>query len=510
MKKTIHHLLFYVFLLITVGACKNDDDFSQPSLPTLTITNINPTKARVGEEITITGTGFDTLYRSRNKVLFSGSNVGTAIIKKEGTTQNQLTLNVPARTITGSVTITVGNQTVMSDQVFTLDTSLPPPVIASVFPGEGFVNDEITITGSNFVDGLDEPTVFFNDLSVIPVSADSGEIIVQIPELTVFGEVELRVERSGFSSENISFIVNKTPVAVRSTYWTSQNNQTISRGLIEETGVVIDILYDSTDGVSNPKGIAIDSENDFIYWVNGFSADVVRASLDGSGNMETIYTIGSFSLSDMAIDTDTQTMYIIDSGTDPNTFQSFISVYKGNLNDTGSGLETIATIPNAFFASGYGGIKIDSENGKFYIGASIYDLNTFQIIGYAYEGNLDGSGTLQEIYGGPGSGLIGPTNISVEPESGKIYIADVNSSVWPAVTTIYEGNLDGSGSLTPFVMPGGDLEATSDLEIDTENNFLFWINSTDNGSIKRATLDGTTVEDLFNIPAGTYFDIEIR
>ena len=514
-----------VVLAILLYACA-DDDVAEYELDELSITDVSPLIARVGDTVVIRGTGFDALYPSRMQISFldtvslGGGNInivnGTDI-----TAPNELKVRVPAipdnaPSFEGPIFVTVRNRTVASSQLFTFNPFAPDPIITLIDPASGIVNDEITISGDHFVDGEDLPTVFFGDVEAELLSADRQQIVVALPAEVAPGEVLVTVRRSGFVSAGVPFMVNEPPAAVRETYWiTSENN--IERGIIEESGVQIETLY-GADGLTRRTGIALDTErNVILFGVNrpDGGCDVAKVPIDGSETLATVFgldadiNIGqSFEVHDVALDTQANVAYIAigELGLDFNTFLPTTNTLIYRLDLDTEMFAVMATIPGTF----PNGIKIDPLNQTFYLSTVTLDFLTGENNGFVYKGALDGSAPPEILFDNT-DGLENASNIAVDPEGGALYV--VNSFYVPDGTrsTILQGNLDGAGGLAPFI-ESEDLRTVSDLEIDTGNGFLFWIIQESNGAIKRAALDGSgTVENLFGgINNGLYFDLRIE
>ena len=92
-------------------------------------------------------------------------------------------------------------------------------------------------------------------------------------------------------------------------------------------------------------------------------------------------------------------------------------------------------------------------------------------------GNLDGSGT-STPFGGEG----GPCGVAIDPTAGKIYWANFNSG------GLRVANLDGSGTASTLF----DLDAGSlcGVAVDPANNLIYWANFSTN-EIRVGNLDGT-------------------
>ena len=105
-KRFQHHLLLAMGLMVSISACKNDD---QPTPDPLSITSINPTSAPLGAAVVITGTSFNATPAS-NTVVFGGN----AIAQVTAASATSLTVVVPANAQNGVVSVTSGGVTVQS------------------------------------------------------------------------------------------------------------------------------------------------------------------------------------------------------------------------------------------------------------------------------------------------------------------------------------------------------------------------------------------------------------
>ncbi len=121
------------------------------------------------------------------------------------------------------------------------------------------------------------------------------------------------------------------------------------------------------------------------------------------------------------------------------------------------------------------GIDIDSAGGKMY-------WVEFQPSGRRVRrANLDGSNIETLI-----SGLAGPQGIALDLGAGKVYYADsLNGS-------IHRANLNGSG-IEDLITTG--LAAPTDLALDTTAGKMYWIDQVSD-KIQRSNLNGSNVEDL--------------
>ena len=68
-------------------------------------------------------------------------------------------------------------------------------------------------------------------------------------------------------------------------YWTDKDQSQIWRA--SRDGSNAELLFDATDGVSDPRGLSLDLAGGKMYWAENGSNRIRRANLDGSA-VETI------------------------------------------------------------------------------------------------------------------------------------------------------------------------------------------------------------------------------
>lgn len=151
------------------------------------ITSYSPSTAEPGTSVVITGTSFSETPTD-NVVSFNGE-----LADVTSSTLTSITVTVPARALTGPITLTVAGNDMLTGPVFTV--TRPEVTITSIDPTEGAPGVEVTITGTGFSEILTDNIVSFNgeltDVSVstlttitttVPIGATTGPIT-----LTVFG-----------------------------------------------------------------------------------------------------------------------------------------------------------------------------------------------------------------------------------------------------------------------------------------------------------------------------------
>jgi|GEM_PF-1510892 len=499
---------FYLWLIIgslsaALVSCKDDDGPGEPDpTPKITITDISPLTARAGDTVRITGTGFSTTP-SQNTVLFNQSLSASAQVISAAATE--LKVKIPVAAPNGPIKVTVGEESAVSTQTFTLNTSLNAPAITAIDPTHGLAGSELTITGTNFVDGAVVAKVSFGATEAEVTESSPTKLKVKVPVSLVDGQVDVRINRGGQLSNIVKFVVDPLPKTVKATYWT--DGVSIYKGTITSTGVNIETLYGAEKGVLAAYGIAFNPVDNKVYFAGALDSEpngaIFRASADGTGDVEELYTFdelsGGFPAYDLALDTESSTLYVVVAADGKD---QIVKAHYGNLN------EAVKVIYEVNTGSGDAiGIKLTVANSKLYWAES----TSKRVV----EGSLDGSQAAKALFDGSDN-LAAPYNIAVDAAQGKIFILDNPEPFGTAVDAIYSGNLDGSGSLTKIISAGDDLDGGFDVEVDSENQYVIWLSPVKGGQgqkVSRCKYDGTGVETLFSsdkIQGAGFFDIDVR
>ncbi|EZH75857.1 hypothetical protein ATO12_03445 [Aquimarina atlantica] len=171
-----------VFSIICVLSCKSDDD--DVILPPK-ISNFTPALAKVGEEVTIAGSGFSTIV-TNNKVNFNG--VAATVNKATATS---LSVTVPEGATTGKIAVKVGELEATTATDFTV---VLPPTATSFSPKEGIIGTEVIITGTNFSTVTTGNEVKFNGIAATVSAATSNSLTVTVPEGATTGKIVIKVD----------------------------------------------------------------------------------------------------------------------------------------------------------------------------------------------------------------------------------------------------------------------------------------------------------------------------
>ena len=225
------------------------------------------------------------------------------------------------------------------------------------------------------------------------------------------------------------------------------------------------VLVGETD---KPRGIAVDEENDYLYWTDDWEFDghIVRAALDGSG-MEVLYEQGT--PRGIALDPELGKLYWADLR-DPG------AVMRANLD--GSEVETVAAGESGGITDGVLDVALDAEDAKVY----------WTSFGEIMRADLDGSNV--ELFVDLAD-HIQPTSIVVA--SGYAYwVNPTNDSIERSSTGGVGGDVE---SVVSADEPAG-------LAVNSESGKLYWLNSFlfsgGGGNVMRADLDGSNAEQVLD------------
>ncbi|MDZ4780454.1 MAG: hypothetical protein SGJ19_09405, partial [Planctomycetia bacterium] len=223
--------------------------------------------------------------------------------------------------------------------------------------------------------------------------------------------------------------------------------------------------------VAQPRGMAVDSVNQFAYWTEPGSLAIRRVSLDGSDVEETVAEVRN-GAAGIAVDLTTGKVYWTDS--DNSEINAAIrggKIRRANLD--GSQPEDVVATDLLH----PGGIAVDSIENKVYWSDVEGHLDGS---GRILRANLDGSNVETLL-----TGIDEATGLALDQRARTLYWAE------SATGRIQRANLDGSGLETILEVP-----ATT-VALNVETDTLYWTEGS--GNVKRARLDGS---DPFTIAAG--------
>jgi len=162
------------------------------------ITSVNPTTSKIGETVTVSGTGFDFSDINKNKVSFNG--VSAELRGFSGTD----ILAVTPKSVTGQLQI----ETLSGKSNSPIVQTISSLVITGVNPGKGRIGDPIVIAGGNF-DGT--CNVKINNVQAAINSVTFNTIDVTVP-ITTSGKIAIEKGQEKFVYQGI-FTVEDKPMA---------------------------------------------------------------------------------------------------------------------------------------------------------------------------------------------------------------------------------------------------------------------------------------------------------
>ncbi len=183
-----------IYVIIASSSVSSADPFKLVVPGTLYISDFNPKKAAVGQDITVKGDQFN-LTPMNNTITFAGNAVGTV---KSGTAK-EIVVTVPSGAIDGIFTLDNGTATVSTPVPFEVDRD---PVITSISPEEGLAGSSMKIIGYNFskIDTENKVTFGSVDAGIPFVNTDATELEVTVPASLLVGEQRVRLLVSGLNT----------------------------------------------------------------------------------------------------------------------------------------------------------------------------------------------------------------------------------------------------------------------------------------------------------------------
>lgn len=521
--KQIQYRLSTIMLGLSIGlasiliSCGDDDDPKKTPDPNvtadLTIATIDPATAKVGAEVTITGTGFDSDF-TQNTVKFADD--ANASVKKA--TDTTLIVIVPAGAKTGKIQVLANGQTATSEGVFTLDESLDAPELVELNTSQGLPGQEIKLSGYLFGELLENLEVKFGAEETELISLENRRnnfepvgiqhLTVKVPSLEE-GDVEISLSRDGMPAvETLTFHVDAIPQGVNAIYY--KTAQFFYKGIINGEGAFSSVLQNDNE-VNGINNIVIDETNEKAYWQ--FEKGIYQAGLESLSTdahellLETRTGTGKgLYIVEMEVDLTNGMIYAIaDSvGHADVSVAEYHHVIRGSL-DGSVPFEVLYQYKRelsfvTFLMEGIQplGLAIDDANGKIYFSLTETDQNSRVVVG-----SVDGASDTETLFS-----FTAATHEVTEMvfANGRLFISTQASG-------ILSGSADGSGSLTTLV--DKKVTLSDEIKADSEQGYIYWLtgksfDSEEASSIVRAKMDGTGVEVLFqNSSEIKDFDIEV-
>ncbi len=336
-----------------------------------------------------------------------------------------------------------------------------PYQLDTISPAQALAGTRVILYGKNFPDSAVK--VWFGNApadSILLTSLTSIEVIVPRFEDP---NVQVRVSSTDdtYYSNTRPFKLQSTPQKVRTMYFTTHM---ITKGEIMPNGnLQVKELYED----SHPRGLQIDQQNNTAYWANFFGY-LQRGTLEKKSDtlkQEILMFVGDGVL-DVAWDFKNQYAYVCKEN----------KIIRKTLTDTTKTEVLFKNRPEPF------GISLSKDGSRLYW----IENNSLSI----YTANV--SGGEPEIFLGPDNGLNGPRTFVIDEVNQKVYIGDT-----PNVgnTSILVYDVKDKSIRTALTTERGAGVLITDMMIDEENGYLYWMNSKgrnynhlDDGEILRAPL----------------------
>ncbi|MEA1921501.1 MAG: IPTL-CTERM sorting domain-containing protein [Pseudomonadota bacterium] len=237
-------------------------------------------------------------------------------------------------------------------------------------------------------------------------------------------------------------------------FWSDATGQTIQRADLD--GGSGESVADVTDGLNEPRSVAVDKTEAKLYRVNGAAGTIQQSDLDGLNAQ--VVASALTSPMDIALDSVGGKMYWSDNGDN--------AIYRADLN--GDNQETLIS-----GLGGVGGLALDVGAGK------LYWANPAD--GEIKRADLDGANPEVLI----GAGLATPFGISLDLTGLKIYFSD------PGSGKIQKADLDGANVEDVAVGLGADVRF---MALDEIESLIYF--STNSTTIRSVGFDGTGLHEV--------------
>ncbi len=260
--------------------------------------------------------------------------------------------------------------------------------------------------------------------------------------------------------------LGQTPTFAEYVYWTDKDRATIQ--VRWPFGDAPDVLTPA-DGLIDPRGIALNVADNWMYWADNGTNKIRRARLDGSEPQDVATDLGF--PADLALDLDAGKIYWAD--------HDLNEIRRANLD--GSSPQAVWTgIVQPYY------LALDPAQGKVYW--SDFDSPTI------HRANMNGSGGVEDLDFLTGLGRV--RDLALDPAAGKIYWADRDTS------KVQRANLDGSGGIEDLYTAADGLDRPHGLVLDRGHGTIYW---TDTGTHKvmRGSTDGSSAALVRNPDASS-------
>ncbi len=399
-------------LTVTVGektATSSQNFTIDTSLGEPKLTSIDPTNGYAGSTVTIIGENFGS-DASVVKVYFNDSEA-TEITT---VTNTSIQTTVPLGLEVGETTVKVVRESVESTNTLTYTVNKTPTKVKTVYwtsQSYGIYRGVITSTGADIVP-------LYNDADPygIEVDTDAGYIywasygsgngkILKAP-VNGEGDIETLYEGIGLVVD-IAIDQSLQKIFIMAANDNPEQGYIYSANL-DGSSTEMQILYTPSYESYNYAVKLLVSQNK-IYWTNAMSKQVMEGSVNGSS--EAAATV-LFDESDglkgphgLAIDETNNKIYVVDNGQITGTGTS--NIYSGNLNGEGTLSVLVESGDNVYSPAD---AEIDLDNGYFFWLNNAMGMGDCEVM----RAKLDGS-EVEQLFGGINNGMF--FDLDIQPST---------------------------------------------------------------------------------------------
>jgi hypothetical protein len=199
LKQSINLVLIISFVTIFTG-CEKGPKFDIVSYPAPVPASFGPTSGYPVTNVTITGKDFGSL-KNAVTVLFGGVKADTVV----SCTDNQIVVQVPAKAISGKVTLKVWTHTLDSIGKFTV---VPAPTITKTSADAASPGDVFKISGTGFGTASSVVQVSFNGTNATITTIQDTLITVKVPTGFTSGMLTVNVNGYKLKGPGVAYLVS--------------------------------------------------------------------------------------------------------------------------------------------------------------------------------------------------------------------------------------------------------------------------------------------------------------
>jgi len=224
-----------------------------------TVGTLDPLEAYWGDDVTISGDTFGEYDDATDSVAFPAVGGGQVTGAIQTWTDTEIVVTVPDNAVSGPLSVIIDVTIAQTDD----DLTILNPIIESINPEQGFVEQDLTISGLNFGATQAASTVFIgaDDVSTAVTSWTDSEIVLTVPAAVAGGDVQVTVDghysntvlftsRPGILSVNPASAQEGEPLVLSGRHFTADEGQL----LLDATDALIVTDWNDTNITATVAG----------------------------------------------------------------------------------------------------------------------------------------------------------------------------------------------------------------------------------------------------------------